>query len=95
MSAVLRFLRFQAPWTYGRKLFALLRRALVENWANVRHRLMDVTEKRRIRGESTCPARRKMQPNRREERCSRSKRWVWRHCCLVWRWRQAGLFPGV
>ena len=43
---VLRFLRFQAPWAYGRTVFALLRRAPAERWANIRHRLMDVAEKR-------------------------------------------------
>ena len=42
----MRFLWFQAPWAYGRKVFALLRNALAENWANVRFWRMDVAKKR-------------------------------------------------
>jgi len=50
LQAEMRFLRFQAPWAYGRVLFALLRRAPVDNWVNVRYRLMDVAEKRLVHG---------------------------------------------
>ena len=67
----MRFLRFQAPWAYGRKLFALLRRASVENWANVCYRLMDVAERKCVRGESEFPKR----PDYHEERCSHMARW--------------------
>ncbi len=52
MHTVLRFLRFQAPWAYGRRVFALLRRALTERWVNIHHRLMDAVEKWRVRGHS-------------------------------------------
>ena len=52
IQAVLRFLRFQAPWAYGRRLFALLRRAPADTWANIRHRLMDAVEKWSVRGHS-------------------------------------------
>ena len=40
-QAEMRFLRFQAPWADGRNVFALLRRARMARWANIRHRLMD------------------------------------------------------
>jgi len=50
--AAMRFLRFQAPWAYGGNVFALLRKALVGNWANIRYRRMDVAENRHIRGTS-------------------------------------------
>ncbi len=46
IHAEMRFLRFQAPWALGKKVFVLLRSALVERWVNIRHRLMDVAEKR-------------------------------------------------
>ncbi len=46
MHTVLRFLRFQAPWAYGRNLFVLLRSTPAKRWANIRHRLMDVAETR-------------------------------------------------
>ena len=39
--AEMRFLRFQAPWADGRNVFALLRNALADTWANGRSRLMD------------------------------------------------------
>ena len=52
MHAEVRFLRFQAPWAYGRKVFALLRNAPAETWANVHYRRMDVTEKRHVRDAS-------------------------------------------
>ena len=48
IPAELRFLRFQAPWAYGSNLFALLRRAPAERWANIRYRLMDVAEQWRV-----------------------------------------------
>jgi len=44
--AEMRFLRFQAPWTCGRKVFALLRRAQADNWVNIRDRVMEMSEKR-------------------------------------------------
>ncbi|MCP4406059.1 MAG: hypothetical protein GY801_53295 [bacterium] len=49
MSAVLRFLRFQAPWADGRKVFVLLRRTPAEHWANHHYRLMDGVEHWRVR----------------------------------------------
>ena len=45
----MRFLRFQAPWAYGRKVFVLLRSTLTEREANVRYRLTDVAEQWRVR----------------------------------------------
>ena len=48
----LRFLRFQAPWAYGRKLFVLLRSTLANNWAHIRHELMDAVRKGPVRGHS-------------------------------------------
>jgi hypothetical protein len=50
LQTEMRFLRFQAPWAYGRKRFVLLRRTLAENWVNVRYRRRDVAQNRRIRG---------------------------------------------
>ncbi len=50
IHAEVRFLRFQAPWAYGRNVFVLLRRTLKERWANIRYRLMDVAEQWRVRG---------------------------------------------
>ncbi len=52
LQAEMRFLRFQAPWAYGRNVFALLRRAPAERWANIRYRRMNEAPKRRVRGES-------------------------------------------
>jgi hypothetical protein len=43
-QAKMRFLRFQAPWAYGRNVCALLRRALAEQGANIRYQHMDVAE---------------------------------------------------
>jgi hypothetical protein len=45
----MRFLRFQAPWAYGRTVFVLLRNTLAGNWVNVRDTLMDVASRRRVR----------------------------------------------
>ena len=42
---VMRFLRFQAPWAYGRNVFALLRKAPAENWADIRSQRMNAAEK--------------------------------------------------
>ncbi len=49
IHAEMRFLRFQAPWAYGRKLFVLLRSTLAEREANVRYRLTDIAEQWRVR----------------------------------------------
>ncbi len=74
-SAVLRFLRFQSPWAYGRRLFVLLRRAPAERWANVRYRLMDVAETPCVRGELKVPARWNMRIVCSEECCSHIEKW--------------------
>ncbi len=92
---MLRFLRFQAPWAYGRKLFALLRRAPVENWANVCYRLMDVAEKRLVRDESACPKRRNMGLRVMKNAVLRWRNGVWRRCCQLQQRRQAGFSKRV
>ena len=45
----MRFLRFQAPWAYGRNLFVLLRRTQADNVANMCYQRMEMDEQWRVR----------------------------------------------
>ncbi len=58
IQADLRFLRFQAPWASGKKVFILLRSTPAERWVNIRHRLLDVAGKRECT--HSCEVRRNM-----------------------------------
>jgi hypothetical protein len=56
---VLRFLRFQAPWAYGRNFFALLSQSAGGELVKIRNRRMEVAEKGRVRD----PSRQTKRPN--------------------------------
>jgi len=94
IQAVLRFLRFQAPWAYGRKVFVLLRKTPAERWANIRDRLTDVAEQWCVRsgfGQFTIRKMGKLSNVR--DRCSFVEGVEYERVAVTsWKWRQAGFY---